>query len=158
MKKICVFSDSHGCAENMLLVIGRERPDIVIHLGDGEGDLAAVRRRFPELPIENVRGNCDRHSAALMTLRTTIAGKRIFAAHGHMYDVKLDPAFTRLRFAAMEDDADIVLFGHTHAPIHERSLGMEILNPGSCGDIRCPTYGVIVIDGDAVSIELREAL
>ena len=158
MKKLCVFSDSHGCAEHMLRVLGRERPDLVIHLGDGETDLIPVRNRYPDLPIENVRGNCDRFSTALNVLRATVDGVRIFAVHGHMYDVKLDPAFTRLRYAALEDDAKLLLFGHTHSPLRDRVWGMEILNPGSCGDIPCPTYGLVLLNGGTVTTEVREAL
>jgi predicted phosphodiesterase len=33
----------------------------------------------------------------------------------------------RLRFP----DADAVVFGHSHMPLHERSEGFQIFNPGS---------------------------
>jgi len=157
LKKICVFSDSHGYADNMLAAIERERPDLVIHLGDGAADLDAVRRRFPALLIESLEGNCDRFCDALTELHATVAGKRIFAVHGHRHGVKLDPGLTRLRFAAMEDRADIVLYGHTHAAHNEKSGGMLIVNPGSCGYTARPTYAVIVIDGDTVTAEIRRA-
>ena len=42
MTKICVFSDSHGNSENMIQAIEMEKPDIVIHLGDGAGDMSDV--------------------------------------------------------------------------------------------------------------------
>ena len=156
MTRICVFSDSHGCVEYMLRAIAHEKPDMIIHLGDGENDLYSVQRLYPELPVESVQGNCDRFSSALTVLNTTVAGKRIFAVHGHKYGVKYDPALTNLRYAAMEADADIVLFGHTHTPYRDHSLAMDILNPGSCGDVRVPTYGVIEIDGSSVSTAVKE--
>ncbi len=157
MKRICVFSDSHGYGENMLRVIDREKPAMVIHLGDGLSDLWQVTRKYPDLPVESARGNCDRYSTAMNTLRLTVEGKRIFACHGHTYDVKFDPALTRLRYAALEDEADILLFGHTHIPMQDHDLGMDILNPGTVGESYCPTYGLIVIDGGRVTTEIRQA-
>lgn len=146
MTKICVFSDSHGYADNMLSAIAWEQPDLVIHLGDGEADLDLIRRGYPTLPIENVRGNCDRYSSVPEVLRLTVGGRRIFAAHGHTYGVKGDPTYTRLLFAAMEDEADIVLFGHTHMACQDEVNGMTIMNPGSCGDTYRPSYGMIMIE------------
>ena len=155
MKKICVFSDSHGRSEDMALAVRAEKPDLVIHLGDGEGDLYRLEKEFPDLGIENVRGNCDWRSTALWTLRLTVAGKRIFAVHGHDHDVKRDPDLRKLKLAALEDDADIVLFGHTHCPCVCHELCMDIMNPGTIGTGSVHTYGVITIDGDSVKLELR---
>ena len=62
--KILVFSDSHGNPDHMLTAIRREAPDAIFHLGDGESDLRAVKRAFPDLPIYSVRGNCDLFGAA----------------------------------------------------------------------------------------------
>ena len=152
---IYVFSDSHGYANNMLEAIKNEQPDMIIHLGDGTSDLAVVAMQYPDLPVECVRGNCDRFSTALMELNTTIEGKRFYAVHGHMFDVKRDPEIRRLKMAAMENDADIVLFGHTHMPYKDRSWAMEILNPGSCGEISMPTYGIITIANNAIKTEIR---
>ncbi len=155
MKSILVFSDSHGYAENMLRVLEKTTPDLMIHLGDGERDLDAVSRRYPMLPIGSVRGNCDRFSSAEETMRLTIEGKRIFAVHGHKHGVKLDLELTRLRYAALEDHADIVLYGHTHAARLDEFAGMQIMNPGSCGSVRRPTFGLITIDGDEIRTEIR---
>ena len=154
--KICVFSDSHGYVNNMLRAIQNEQPDMIIHLGDGTSDLAVVARKYPDLPTECVRGNCDSFSTALMALNTTIAGKRFYAVHGHMFDVKVDPEIRRLKLTAMENDADIVLYGHTHMPYKDRSWAMEILNPGSCGEVPMPTYGIITIANSAIKTEIRE--
>ena len=155
MKTIFVFSDSHGYAGNMLRALDAELPDLMIHLGDGEYDLDAVKARYPLLPAETVRGNCDRFSVSVKTLRMTVAGKRIFATHGHLYDVKYDADLTRLRYAALEDDADVVLFGHTHRAYLDEFAGMKILNPGTCGRTPGPTYGRITIENGLVTAEIR---
>ena len=41
--------------------------------------------------------------------------------------------------------ANILLFGHTHLPLVERSGELYIMNPGSCSRPRsgAPSYGVI---------------
>ena len=59
----------------MYLAVRAEKPDLVIHLGDGEGDLYRLEQSFPGLGIENVAGNCDWRSTALRTLRLDIQRK-----------------------------------------------------------------------------------
>lgn len=157
MTKLLVFSDSHGCAGHMLRAIEAEAPDGIVFLGDGERDLHEVMRRFPNLPVKSVRGNVDGQSAAPLLLRDTIEGKRVFAVHGHEYNVKYGGGIQRLCYAAMEADADIVLFGHTHAPYSDRYLGMDILNPGSIGSNARPTYGVVTIADGAVATRIKAA-
>lgn len=157
MKRICVFSDSHGYADHMLAAVRLHRPDLVIHLGDGEGDVLYLRAAFPDLAVENVRGNCDRRSDAPEVLRMTVAGRRIFAVHGHRYSVKYDPHCTRLLYAAMEDGADIVLFGHTHAAYLDEVDGISVMNPGSVGDTYRPTYGLITIEDGRVTTGIYDA-
>lgn len=151
MTKIFVFSDSHGNVEYMAQIITEGKPDVVLHLGDYVSDCDELRRRFPEMRIANVRGNCDYRSAVPELLRLNIEGKQIFAAHGHVYNVK--SGYTRICYAAMEADADILLFGHTHIPHRDTGLGMEIMNPGSIGKGVRPSYGVIIID-DEIKAEI----
>ena len=153
--RVCVFSDSHGNPEPMLRAIRKENPDAVFHLGDGENDLRAVKRAFPDLPLYFVRGNCDVFSAAPALLKTEIAGQKVFACHGHAYKVKYDRDYQILRYAALEADARIVLFGHTHMPYHDRVWGMEIVNPGSIGYGAHPSYAVLTVDGEDVTADLK---
>ena len=118
MKRICVFSDSHGCPDNMIRVMEQENPDMVIHLGDGEGDLVPLKNRYPRTEVLNVRGNCDGRSAAPMKLVLRVEQVRLFAVHGHEYNVKFDRTLTKLRYSAMEAEANVVLFGHTQRLHH----------------------------------------
>ncbi len=152
MTKILVFSDSHGEVENMVRIIESAQPDIVIHLGDYTSDCDQLCRRFPELQITGVRGNCDYRSAVPELRKLHVDGKLIFASHGHIYNVK--SGYTRICYAAMEADADILLFGHTHIAYRDIGLGMEIMNPGSIGRGRNPSYGVITIDKDKIELEI----
>ena len=63
------------------------------------------------------------------------------------------PARLRRRFP----DADAVVFGHSHLPLHEEHDGFHIFNPGSPTDRRrAPehTMGLARVDRGRVSFEL----
>lgn len=128
-------------------LIGAVRPDRLIHLGNGLRDLQTACKAYPSLPVLSVRGNNDDSFFNAPAEQTAdICGKRIFMAHGHTYGVKL--GLGRLLAAGRRRGADIVLFGHTHAPrcIHEG--GMLVINPGSVFlsvSLR-RTYGLLTID------------
>ena len=153
--KFIVFSDSHGIADNMIRAVNKEKPDLCFFLGDGERDLSLLQKRFPQLPVNAVRGNCDVFSSLPGTLVCAAGGLKIFATHGHLFGVKHDPIFRELCEAALEADADVVLFGHTHDPFRDRTMGMELLNPGSIGPSTRPSYGLILKDGDTVETAIR---
>ena len=138
----------------MLLAIEREQPALCFFLGDGERDLEPVLQRFPSLVIHAVRGNCDLRSELPKYLCCTVGGLRVFAAHGHQYDVKYDPLLQELCFAAKREGADVLLFGHTHRAHREHSRGMEILNPGPVGSSSRPSYGLLHIDGGRAETEI----
>ena len=156
MNKLCVFSDSHGCAENMISAIEKEKPTLCFFLGDGERDLAAVQKRFPTLPFYSVRGNCDLGSSLSSSIVCTVGGVRIFAVHGHMFNVKHEPGLDSLAAAAGETGADLALFGHTHRPLLENRREITFLNPGAIGRVRRPTYALLSIAEGVFSAELKD--
>lgn len=45
--RILVLSDSHGNVDNMARAVELTVPDRVLHLGDCQRDLTALRARFP---------------------------------------------------------------------------------------------------------------
>ena len=145
--KFIIFSDSHGVSENMIRAVQKEKPDLCFFLGDGERDLDTLQRRFPRLPVNAVRGNCDVFSTLPQTLVCAAGGIKLFATHGHLYGVKHDPIYRELCEAALDADADVVLFGHTHEPFRDHTMGMTLLNPGSIGPTTQPSYGLILLDG-----------
>ena len=152
--KICVFSDSHGYAEHMIAAVAREKPAMCFFLGDGERDVQLLEKRFPALPIQAVRGNCDLRSALPLMLRCAAGGLRILAVHGHLYNVKYDPELYELRQAGLDADAQVLLFGHTHRACRDRSLGMEILNPGTIGRVAHPSYGLLFVENGRAETEI----
>jgi putative phosphoesterase len=153
--KFIVFSDSHGDVDHMIRAVRLENPALCFFLGDGEYDLTRLQRRFPSLPVNAVRGNCDLRSTLPRALTCAAGGVRIFATHGHLFGVKHDPIYRELCEAALAENADVVLFGHTHQPFRDRTMGMELLNPGSIGPMTRPSYGLILLDGDRVETAVR---
>ena len=153
--KICVFSDSHGFAGNMVTAIDLEKPDQCFFLGDGDRDITYVKEKYPALPIHIVRGNCDLWSNEASVINCEIEGVKIFATHGHLAYVKYDFEFETLVSQAMEAKADIALFGHTHRQHLSDKYGITLLNPGSCGRGYYPGYAVMTINNGRFNAELK---
>ena len=153
LKKLLICSDSHGHVKNLLAAVETEAPDSLLHLGDGERDLARVRERWPVLPIANVRGNCDDWTDTPLQRVFSVEGHRVFMVHGHELNVRWDRELLRLRYAAMEQGAELALFGHTHRPYLDGSGGLWVLNPGSIGNGQ---YAVVTVDGDTLRPELKQ--
>ena len=59
--RILVFSDSHGLKGNILKALNRHRndTDLAIHLGDGIGDMIALKDDYPQIGLAAVASNCD---------------------------------------------------------------------------------------------------
>lgn len=162
MLRIFIMSDSHGRNENVELAIAQVREEIgefqmLIHLGD-VGD-ARELESLAGVPCYIVRGNTDYDAKLLNANVIEAGGHRIFATHGHLYQV--DMRLDLLRFAALENDCDIAMYGHTHVPyLEEDPDDVTILNPGSISKPRQAdhryTYMVMEIDDeDEVTYELR---
>ena len=155
--KILVLSDSHGNISNMLQAVQRESPRMVLHLGDCWRDGQRLHDRFPDLPFEQVPGNCDFRSSEPAETELLLEHKRVLMCHGHTYAVKqsLLPA----GLAAEEKQLDLFLFGHTHKPLVDMRGKTLFLNPGSIGDYAWPFYGIVTLENgrlDAKTVPLLE--
>ena len=139
--KILVLSDSHGNVKNMAQAVELVSPRTILHLGDCWRDAEELQELYPNIPLEQVPGNCDfgRFEAAERLL--FIEDKRVLIAHGHTMQVKY--GLLSAQYRAQEMGADILLFGHTHVPLVENDGNLILLNPGSIGDRSRPTYGVL---------------
>lgn len=151
MTRIVVLADTHRASGHELpaaLLEAIECADLVAHLGDFTGpNLADFLER--EAPLVAVHGNndsgeiLDRYPARR---DLTINGRRIALIHGHQGGT------TAVRAAENVDDADIVLFGHSHRPKVLHSGERLLFNPGSPTQRRFAPYasfGVLEI-GDSV--------
>src|SRR5215213_9948772 len=154
---IAVISDTHlprgarrlpdACIERIA------GSDLLLHAGDFSTlevlrDLEAIRP-----PVVGVHGNVD--SAEL---RRLLPEERVVEAEGARVAMLHDAgpragrlARLRVRFG---ERADVVVFGHSHMPLHERAEdGFQIFNPGSPTERRrapAHTMGLARVEGSMV--------
>lgn len=154
--KILVFSDSHGNVDHMVQAVDRERPDRIFHLGDGWQDARELHKLFPDIPMEQVPGNCDFRYTEPAVKVLDISGHRVVLCHGHMYQVK--EGLMNLGYAAQEQKADLLLFGHTHIPTQEWAGRSLLVNPGSIGYWGKPSYAVVRMEEGHLTADLRRLI
>lgn len=147
--KILVVSDTHR-NYNVLEAIIKKNPgaDMLIHLGDGESEFDDVSRVFPQFPMVYVGGNCD-YGMHKTTHVVQAGGHKIFCCHGHTVGVRAGVEL--LVCAAIQNECDIALYGHTHVYRTEVMDGVYVMNPGSPDCPRGgnkPSYGVIELTKD----------
>jgi putative phosphoesterase len=153
-RKLLAISDTHGSLLVLKAVLkwakDRLPPNDTIccsaFLGDGISDLqpAAAAAGFYS-SWEYVRGNNDYDTpSAPDSAVFDFADHRFYLCHGHRHS--LYGGYFSLVNAAKSNDADIVLFGHTHVPFCKREGGVLLVNPGSAGRPRSrigATFAVI---------------
>ena len=141
--KILVLSDSHGNISNMLQAVEREQPRMVFHLGDCWRDGERLHSRLPDLPFEQVVGNCDFRGIRPVEKLVFLEDRRVLLCHGHTYGVK--SGMGGAIAAARAQGVDALLFGHTHEAFCDLLEDLWVMNPGSIGSLLSPTYGIIRI-------------
>lgn len=153
-----VFSDSHGNYDVLEAIMERHKDnaDIFIHLGDGEREIELIQYVYNDKKICFVSGNCDWGTDKPDYDIIDFAGKRIFFTHGARFGVKENLNIAKLY--ARKNEADILLFGHTHIAMTDYDDGLYIMNPGSCGRPRSggPSYGIIDITEAGIAMHTAE--
>lgn len=150
--KLLILSDSHGNFENMVRAVERTAPRMMVHLGDCWKDGRRLHAAFPTLEFAQVPGNCDFRPEEALERVLMVEDKRILICHGHTYHVK--DSLLSIGYAAAEQHADLVLFGHTHQPLQRWSARTLLLNPGSIGDYLAPSYAVVNLAGGQMTADL----
>ena len=131
--------------------------DAILHAGDliELSVLELLQAIGP--PVHAIRGNVD--SAQLqarlpLTRMVEADGARIAMIHD------AGPADGRLaRMRRRFPQADAVIFGHSHIPLHEEAGGFQIFNPGSPTERRrqpTHTLGMARIVGGEITFELLD--
>jgi uncharacterized protein len=158
--EIAIISDTHMPRSNRRLpeacVARLKAADLILHAGDLMR--LSVLRDLQALgpPVIAVYGNVDDAEvrAALPAVALVPAGRvRIAMIHD------AGPAAGRLaRMRRRFPDADAVVFGHSHIPLHERAGdGFQIFNPGSPTERRrspAHTMGVAHVDNSRLAFDL----
>lgn len=156
--RIIVFSDSHGNYDVLEKIMERHKDDgdIFIHLGDGEKELELIQYVYNDKKIYFVSGNCDWGSDRPDYDIVKLGDKIAFITHGARFGVKNN--LDALKLYARKNNANILLFGHTHIAFTDYEDGLFIMNPGSCGRPRegLPSYGIIDIGENGIAMHTAE--
>jgi len=154
--KLVVFSDVHG-EEGIIshILDANKDADYVLSLGDTE-----VSQDFlVHNDIVMIKGN-SRHDPGFVSERElVIEGIRIFMIHGHKHGV--NHGLEKLAKFAINEEYDVVLYGHTHIADHQKIGGIQFLNPGSCARPRNtlpPTYMILEIEKQEIKWTFKDTL
>ena len=144
MMRIGVISDTHGLLREEVLEILRGC-DCILHGGDinNQGVLDTLEQIAP---VYVVRGNNDKAWAEQLPhdLTVQMEGRKIFMVHN------------RKEMENLPEDADIVIFGHSHKYFEQVIDGRLWLNPGSCGKRRFGqeiSLAVLTVDGTEYQVQ-----
>jgi putative phosphoesterase len=138
-----ILSDTHGNYPLAVRLVSEAGPvDLIIHLGDEFEDGTLVGQ-FCQLPVLAVPGNCDPGSSEPRTKIVKLGGKTLLLTHGDSYGVK--SGLTNLIKKAHAEQADIVLFGHTHQSLVRQADGVLLVNPGTLQQ-RAPRLSYAILE------------
>jgi len=131
--RIAIISDTHiprgarrvpdACVEAM------RAADLIVHAGDLSSVEVLDWLESLGPPVEAVHGNVDSAEVRARLPETCLIQAGPFKL-GVVHDA--GPAKGRLaRMRRRFPEADAVVFGHSHLPLHESEDGLQIFNPGS---------------------------
>ncbi len=132
-----------------------KRADLILHAGDLM-TLAVLRELQDYGEVVAVHGNVDDAE-----VRAALPESAAVEAGGATVALVHDAGAAKGRLGRMRrrfPDADAVVFGHSHIPLHERAPdGFQIFNPGSPTERRrapAHTMGMASARGGRLSFEL----
>jgi len=146
--KIAVISDSHGNKSGIEKLFEQNNFDYLFFLGDGIKDLGDY------IYLSNVyavSGNCDFFSDYPNERIFSLNEIKFLITHGNKYSVK--QSLNLLKEKALQEEAHIVLFGHTHNKYIEEYHNVLFINPGS---FQMREKGIILDINEKKNIKFEE--
>jgi putative phosphoesterase len=158
--RIAVISDTHMPRGNRALparaVAELREADAILHGGDFMRVEVLQMLQGLGPPVHGVHGNVDDEA-----LRRMLPAARVLELGGARIGMLHDSGASTGRLARMRfrfKDADAVIFGHSHLPLHEADAdGFQIFNPGSPTERRrapAHTMGIATVEDGRVHFEL----
>ena len=151
---VVVVSDTHmpGRARRLprALVAELERADLIVHAGDfATVETLDMLRGFAS--VRGVHGNVDEPELRRLLprrLRFQIEGRWVGVVHG---DSPVLPTVQRAVAEFVDQEVDLIVFGHSHKPLLRREGELLLFNPGSPTDRRTEprfSYGRVAVGQD----------
>lgn len=135
MKTAVALSDSHGNRRIFEKIDGiLKECDYIFHMGDVIEDAIWLQNRYGK-KVYYVAGNCDGDTSGDERI-VEIEGVRVLMTHGHTLRVK--STLDELYLEALEKNATVCLYGHTHEKRVEDFGNAKLINPGSTSLSACP--------------------
>ena len=156
--RLAIVSDTHMPRGRRRLPIDHLRDaDLILHAGDLSTVAVLDELEAIGPPVVAVSGNVDEPA-----LCERLPEERLVDADGARIAMVHDAGPSKGRLERMRirfPDADAVVFGHSHIPLHEEREGFQIFNPGSPTERRrAPTrsMGLARVEGGRVEFDLIE--
>ncbi len=164
--RVLIISDTHDNLSNVDLlvrnVIPRERPEILVHLGDFTSPFTLLKLKEPGLPVIGVLGNNDgdtsmlreiEHNIAPQPIEVNLGGLPAFLMHGFKDVVFTEKIATAI---ALSGYYRLVLFGHTHRYKVERKGAALLVNPGTLSGYLADEATYAVLDTELRSVQVKQ--
>jgi putative phosphoesterase len=146
-----LISDTHSLVRPGVFerLVGVE---LILHAGDVGGSSVLDELRTIA-PVRAVYGNTDAPGDPLLEARLDLmlGSVTVHVSHGHELG---SPTPARLLEIY---DADVIVYGHTHKALVDRSSGRLVINPGAAGPRRFnlkPSVARLTIDGARADVEI----
>ncbi|MFC1606020.1 metallophosphoesterase family protein [Pseudomonadota bacterium] len=141
--RVAIVSDTHGYLYPDVLAVV-ENCDVAVHAGDigssrvldvlqaGAGKVVAVRGNN-DVPGLWAGDELDVLKTVPRVAELLLPGGMLAVEHGHVHG-PMSPDLGKLR--AAHRGARVIVYGHTHKQLIDRSAEPWVLNPGAAGRIR----------------------
>ncbi len=145
-----LIADTHGLLRPEA-VAALSGVSLILHAGDvGGTEILDGLRRIA--PVHAVFGNVDSPGSGLQErIDVQLDGVSVHVSHGHELGSPT-PAKLLARYGA-----DVIVYGHTHRALIERSGRRLVVNPGAAGPRRFnihPSVATLTIEPGRVDAEL----
>ncbi|TYB34175.1 MAG: metallophosphoesterase family protein [Flexistipes sinusarabici] len=157
--RILIISDTHTDSIKKLpkqVLAEFKEADLVIHAGDYT-DFRLYRELEEGIAsFAGVKGNMD-----MQTGFQSVPEKVDFECGNYKIGISHgsgSPHNIINRLLYIHENTDIIIFGHTHSPAHEKVNGKIFINPGSLSQNRWSndkTYAVLKIDNGSHDLQIK---
>lgn len=141
--KVLVISDSMGSTGPILTAIDREKPDVIIYLGNGIRDLVDINFAGK---IYAVRSGGEFGKKLPTAGKISYQQEIILYTHADGYKMPKDKE--KLVQFATSQGATMLLFGNNEEPTYFEQNGIKFVCPGSMYDRATASYAILSLFPD----------